>query len=293
MDILNDDEWLIIFKQFNLNERTHLRLVSKRFKSLLDTIKITKLIIYERWPAVPDQLMHTDEPFSIQDTVEVYDLNKFFNNPIILEQMRSIRQLVIEGCSNEKEINLNTAFTKLNYLRLQGVVFTNSSLLQSTELEYLMLNFVFLNSMEKCNANLNEIEQFGLSDYSRSPSVFSYQFNELRSRKIKYLNLNFIYKESEFLSYCIEHGLFSSLEQIDVSFFDFESLILLNDRCPSLKRVNCLVGVNNKSFSSVVDEIKYPNEQLRGDLSVYLFGTYECPQVLLIIELVLLEHRVS
>ena len=290
MDILNDDEWLIIFKQFNLNERTHLRLVSKKFKSLLDTIKITKLIIYERWPVVPDQLMHTDEPFSLQDTVEVYNLNKFFNNPIILGQMRSIRQLVVAGFTDAirvkylSEIDLNTVFRKLNYLRLRNVMFTNSSLLQSTEIEHLILERSFFKSIEKCASYRNEIEQFGLPANSRSILVFKYQFNDLKSRKIKYLTLNVI--DLPFVEYCVEHGLFNSLEQIDATFADLASLLFLNNHCPALKIVQCQVYEDMKASFLQVDKIVDASKQLRDDLSVYLFGTYECQQVLLITVLI-------
>ena len=97
MDILKDDEWLVIFKMLNLNERANLRLVTKKFKCLVDTIKITKLIIYIEMLPLPGQLMPTNEPFGLQDTVQVYDINKFFSNPIILDQMKPIRQLVIKG----------------------------------------------------------------------------------------------------------------------------------------------------------------------------------------------------
>ena len=265
MDTLNDNELLIIFKQLNLNERVHLRLVSKRFKSLLDAIKITKLIIYHEMPALPDRLTYTDEPFDIQDMVEVYDLNKFFNNPTILDQLEPIRQLVIEGRKVESEIDLKIGFKKLNYLRLRSVMFTNSSLLQSTELEYLMLEVAFF------QPNLNELDKI---DFIRLPLVFYYQFNDLKSRKIKYLKLKLVVDEFAFLEYCVEHGLFNSLEQIDVPFSDFASLILLNDRCPTLKIVNYLVGTDNNAFQSV-KKIEYPRQQLRDDLSVYLFGTYE------------------
>ena len=273
MDILNDDEWLIIFKMFNLNERANLRLVSKQFKSLLDTIKITKLIVYEQMSSLPGRLVHTNEPYSIQDTVEVYDLNKFFNNPTILDQMRPIRQLVIEGYKDAEEIDLNTVFKKLTYLELHSVVFTNSSLLESTELEHLILHPSFFNSIERCTAHLNELDQIGPSNYNRSPSVFAFQFSKLKRDKLKYLKLNTT--TISILNYCVELGLFSSLEEIDAIFIDFESLVWLNNHCPALKRVHCQVGLDNESFFLEADKIERVSKQLRDDLSVYLFGTYD------------------
>ena len=272
MVTLNDDEWLIIFKMLNLNERTNLRLVSKRFKRLLDTIKITKLVIYQKRCALPGRLNYTDEPYGIQDTAEVYDLNKFFNNPIILDQMQPIRQLVIECHMKDKEIDLNTEFTKLNYLRLRNAMFTNSSLLQSAELEHLILELSFFKSTKLCMTFLMERIQNGEldADYGLPQLVFNYQFNELKSRKLKYLNLDLT--DPTFLEYCVEHDLFSSLEEIDFMFNDFESLLLLNDRCPALKIVTCQVGWNYEGFLRQVDMIEYASKRLRDDLSVYLFG---------------------
>ena len=282
MDILND-EWLVIFKMFNLNERTNLRLVSKRFKCLLDMIKITKLIIYEKSPTLPVQPNYADESNSLQDTVYVYDLNKFFNNPTILDQMEPIRQLVIEGSKSETEIDLKTGFKKLTYLRLRNVKFTNSSLLQSTELEHLTLQDSFFHSFGKCISDFGGIYQIIQSDYNRS--VFNHKFNDLKSRKLKYLKL--ISADFEGLRCWIQHGLFHSLEEIDITFFDFESLILLNNRCPALKIVNCQVGKDKEAFLREVDTIEYASEQLRDDLLVYLFGMY-APTLL--IQQVLLEQ---
>ena len=160
-------------------------------------------------------------------------------------------------------------------MRLEGVVFTSASLLQSTELEHLILHYSYFNSFEKCKSNLKEIKQIAQTDYSRSPTVFSYQFNELKSRKLKYLKLSLIANEFEFLEYCFENGLFNSLEEIDTPLYDFESLTFLNNFCPTLKTINCQVGVDIKSFNHNVNDIKYPSQQLRDDLSVYLFGTYD------------------
>ena len=255
MDTLNDDELLIIFKMLNLNERTHLRLLSKRFKCLVDTIKIYKLIIYQQLPALAGHLAYTDEPYGILDTVEVYDLDKFFNNPTILDQMKPIRQLVIEGCGNKITINLNATFGKLNYLRVQGITFTSSSLLQSTELEHLILESTF---------------QVDPSKHGIPVSAFKYQFNELKSGKIKYLKMRAV--EFEFLEHCVKNGIFSSLEEIDITFFNFESLLLLNIGCPALKIVNFQVGEDKKALFREVDVIQWTSEQLRDDLSVYLFG---------------------
>ena len=180
-----------------------------------------------------------------------------------------------KGHNIGKIVDLNTVFTKLKYLSLRNVVFTNASLLQSAELEHLMLEHSFFHIFEKCNAHPKEIGQIDLSDCSRSPSIFKYQFNDLKSRKIKYLSLDYV--EFEFVHHCVRRDLFNSLEEIDFTFVEFFSLIFLAKCCPSLKKVNCRVGVDDESFLRGVRKIEYASKRLinrlsRDDLSVYLFG---------------------
>ena len=258
MDTLNDDELLIIFKLLTLNERTKLRSVSKRFKSLLDSIKITKLIIYDQVQPIADQLTYTNEPYDLLDTVEVYDLYHFFNNATILKQMESIRILTIEFYLPARAIDLKTTvFTKLSYLKLRNVEFTNPSILKSTELEHLILESSFFNSMSS----------------NRMPTIFNNPFNHLNSPKIKYLMLTPI--DFKLLAnYFMKR--FDSIIEIDIMVDDCGPLTILNGSfCSSLKTINCHISTSVDGFLREAVMIEQISQHLRDDLSVYLFGTYD------------------
>ena len=47
MEKLSDDEILIIFKLLNLNERTSIRSVCRRFKVLINSIKLNELVLFD------------------------------------------------------------------------------------------------------------------------------------------------------------------------------------------------------------------------------------------------------
>ena len=258
MDTLNDDELLVIFNMLNLNERTNLRLVSKRFKCLLDSVKITKLIIYEKIQPVLDPLTYTNESYGLLDTVEVYDLYQFFNNPTILKQMEPIKILVIKGAERGRGIDLKTTvFTKLSYLKLQNVVFTSPSILESTELEHLILESSFFNSIAGW--------------YGRPPTAIDNPFNHLNSPKIKYLRVSSIDFKLLFNYFA---KLFDSLVELDVMFVDFAPLAFFlkgHYRCPSLKTINCHIGADVGDFLEKAHIIETIGEHLK-DLTVYLFG---------------------
>ena len=56
-------------------------------RTVCDSIKIKKLIVCERNRLLPGRLEHTGE---VGDMAEVFDLNLFFVNPILLKQMGKI-----------------------------------------------------------------------------------------------------------------------------------------------------------------------------------------------------------
>ena len=273
MRIPTADEFLIIFKMLNLNERANLRLVSKEFKSIVDAIKITKLIIYEKMLALPGQLKHINEPYGLQDTAEVYDLNKFFNNPIIRGQMKSIEQLVVYGLEKGQDIGSKFEFKKLTYLELSKVIFTRSDLLKSNEIQYLILDDSYFKPMQEIYRKINQINLRNEYEANDSPSVFMYQFMNLKSKNIHYLKITHLL-ELKFLNYCVENDLFSSLEEIDVVLTDFDSLIYLNDQCPTLKTVHIRIGLEFGDFIDRVNQVNLGElkSKLRKDLSVFLYG---------------------
>ena len=97
MVVLIDDVLLIIFKKLNLNERAPVRLVNKKFRDLIDSIPITKLIIYEKErPPITYKLEYLNESFNQNETASVSDLQKFFNSKLLIRQMKRIKILKIK-----------------------------------------------------------------------------------------------------------------------------------------------------------------------------------------------------
>lgn len=116
---LNDHCLLMVFKLVNLNDRASLHLANQRFKTLCDSISINKLIVFERGAVVAGKLPHTYEAYGYEDTASCFDLQKLFDNPTLLKQMRRLRVLVIYGIRlPATELKLNTVSDRLEYLLL-------------------------------------------------------------------------------------------------------------------------------------------------------------------------------
>lgn len=107
MDKFEDHVLVNIIKNLNLNERVPVRMVSKKFRNLCDNIAIEKLFVFERKSVLPYELKLITDEFNMVDTVNVYDIRKFFSMKI-LKQMKSIKKLAIKGIF---DYNLN------NYLK--------------------------------------------------------------------------------------------------------------------------------------------------------------------------------
>ena len=97
MTKLIDDLLLAIFKECDLNERTKLRLVNKRFKNLIDSILIKNLIVFEKEQPINGEYKLLNKAFNLKDAVCVLDLNRFFKSQIILDRMKNVKRLVIIG----------------------------------------------------------------------------------------------------------------------------------------------------------------------------------------------------
>ena len=96
MDKLSDEiVFRIINDYFTINERVELRCINKKFKQLVDSICIVKLVIYNKLPQVPGRFRLINENFNLKDTVYVFDLNEFFNNQAILSCIKSIKKVNI------------------------------------------------------------------------------------------------------------------------------------------------------------------------------------------------------
>ena len=243
MRSLNDDCWLIIFKRLNLNERRAVRLACKRFRALCDSIKIDKLVIFERQQPRSGRLQHTNEPYGLEHTAYVVNLRRFFTDEQIVSQMRPIQALAIHGTlriSESAVVDLKVKFEQLNFLELHCCVFLNSTLLSSAKLEYLIFDCAFLRSIAMISAKEAEIKA-GHSDDSRW--FYSLGLDGLRSRRLKYFSVNHEI-DGAIPQVAFDSHLFDRLEEADLYLphLVLVKLVVRNGQCPMLKRLNVMIG---------------------------------------------------
>ena len=259
MDVLNDDCLLLVFKELPLHERANLRLVSKRFKRLLDIIAIKKLVVYIRSEPLPGKLAFTNEPYDLADTVRVSDADKFFASPIILHQLKGVQTLVIFGSINQWAIE--ATFAKLKHLEMNNIYLKSSEILKSTSLECLKLQ-----------------DGFVINDYSRqrcsvAEGSFRYLgFGDLQSKAIKRMALYGLF-ESAFYIHLHKSGVCPSLQEINIVAVDFDALIYLSKHCTTLRVIDIIIP-KPKEIAQLASKERM-QEIANGfppALSVYLYG---------------------
>lgn len=254
---LADSLLLKILKQLNFNERLNIRLVSKRFRDLCDNIEIEKLIVFERTKPIAGRLKHTNEKYALVDTVSVNDLALFFGNKKIAQQLMHLRTLVIFGY-RPKPIELNQKFDKLIYLQLSNVLLNSVEILKSPQIQ------VYINDCAYFSG-ANQAEDL----------LAVYQIDQMKSRKIKYWSMKGPLTE-EFFKQCLKIQLFDSLEELQVTLTDLNSLVLLADKCRKLKKIDTMTLTQFVPIGYPVPTnlqlIACKLEELRKDLTVHLFG---------------------
>ena len=265
MNVLNDDCLLLIFKELSLNERTNLRLVSKRFKRLLDTIAIKKLVVYIQNEPLPGKLAFTDEPYDLVDTVCVSDAGKFFASPIILRQLSGVQTLVIFG--RISSFPIKATFRKLKHLEMNNIFLESPEIFWSPSLELLKLHDCDL--MER-----NPLNDFAFLSGSR-PGEGAFRllgFGEVQSKAIKRMALYGLF-ESAFYIYLHKSGLCASLQEINIIAVDFDALIYLSKHCTTLRVIDITIP-KPKEIAKLASKERM-QEIANGfppALSVYLYG---------------------
>ena len=162
------------------------------------------------------------------------------------------------------------------YLELDNIILKSSEILQSPNIEYYINEFAYFREIDEIETKIAKNKSTRSID---SLPVFMYQPTRMTSNKIKCFSMKSIL-DRKFLVYCFKNGLFSSIEQMDVWISDLESLIFLNDHCPTLRTLSVKIGQNFIDFFPMTPiVIEVVCTRLRKDLSVNLFGTYD--QVLL------------
>ena len=291
MSALNDDCWLLIFERLNLNERASLRLACKRFRTLCDQIKIHKLIIFHRTAPLSGRLQYTNEPYSLESTVYVVDLRKFFSNEqITVNQMKLIKTLVIYGdvelehYGSGFEVNVKSKFEQLNHLEVHHCNFLSPIILSSTKIKYLVLEETNMRALALVEAKAEAINKKALKVNEKRTlddtlSYYALGLEQFQSRGLKYLSMT--YEVNEILSQkLLESDHFQHLEVADlwVPMLRFAAPILMLARkgiCPKLRKLNLMIRTEN--FDETVDFIDQLDltgifSWVKDDLTVRLFG---------------------
>lgn len=271
MTQLVDDCWLLIFERLNLNERRVVRSTCKRFRDLCDKIKIYKLIIYEKLPPIAGRLRYTNEPYGLEHTVYVVNLNRFFNDEqIVFKQMRSIRSLVVHG-DGRFAVDLKAKFKQLNYLELHNCKFSNPILLSSTKLEYIIFDDVHLRPPHQVNEKAKKI----LAKPDESLFWFLIGFEKL-TKSLKYLSLA---PEISMIlvATALDSHVFDNLEEADVTVTELVSIGIFarSGNFPNLRKLNCIIKTDD--VEAVVDFLAETDTRelfsiFSNQLTVYLFG---------------------
>lgn len=176
--------------------------------------------------------------------------------------MKSIHTLVING-TQKREIALNAVFDQLNYLSVKRVTFSNSTLLTSANIHYLIFGstrFSLTNAVDSESDNETTwIKHLG--------------FDNLMSRNIRYLQIIYTL-DCDFFKFCAENHLLDYIDEMKVNLTDFETLVYLSENFPSLRKINCLIGDNELELLRLArkTDLKKITSRLRDNLSVYLLG---------------------
>jgi len=256
-NFLNDDCVLEILKLLNLNDKTSCRLVSHQFCRLVDGLPMHELAIFDRQPILPAKMLFNNQQYSLNDTVLIHEINRFFN-PYIIKQLSNIQKLVIYGLNDgyNKSFDLNTKFDKLIHLELHNILITDSIVLKSPNLKKLAIENSSLS-----NNNSNYYDIIG--------------FKNLRSKLNHFISLDAFVGDLEFYKKCSRSGVFSQLETLNCVLIEFDTLVYISNTFKNLKTVNVRFAIrhrdelidlfDNKSLGKMVNK-------LRPDLNVFFFG---------------------
>ena len=274
MESLIDDCLRMVFKLVNLNDRASLRSMNKRFKAVCDSIPIRKLIVSERMAAKAGQLAYTNEEYAYADTASCFDLRKLFKNPVLLKQMTRLRVLAITGTRlPATQLDL-TKFNELDYLSLSQVLLDSPKVLESPNLRYLILDQVYMKTVDELNERMGRLTMFGPSFRNETISVHAFGFDYLKSKNLKYLKLRGKRAlEFKFFEYCIRDKLFDSLDELDVLIDDLKPILLAAQSCPNMNAINMITPhdhffhlIQTTDMSDFFARIKKTN------LKVYFYG---------------------
>lgn len=260
MNALNDNTLLTIFKQLRLDQRASLRLVSKRFKLLCDSIEINKLVVYHQNEPRAGKLQFIEQEYGLQDTVYVYNLQQFFDNEqIVRHQMRRIEVLVLngEGYTLASRAKIGHQFAQLNYLELSRVEIAAPKMLKSKNIKHLILLNGSCMNFDAFSTRCDLFELSGLNSLASKVKCFSTDLEV----------------DSTFVSRCVQSRMFDSMEELELRTRLLDDLVGLGNRYPSLKVLRWFNPNLHKALPSLDKELlQFTAMSLRTGLSLYVYG---------------------
>ncbi len=193
----------------------------------------------------------TDEVYTLQDCVYVFDLEKFFNTESVLERLRSIKILVVNGL-DYREFTIGSCFANLTHLELRRAYIINPVVLKSSNIVNLCL---FENYQHRLDGNFF----IDLLNYSA----------------VKHFSHSFILFEGlQFYEMCSKNVFFNGLVTLDCYLNSFETLLFISNNFKELKTLNVRIAKSRDELIDLLrnDPLHKLVKKLRSDLEVNFIG---------------------
>lgn len=251
---------LNIFKQLNLNERSNLKCVSKRFNYLVDLLSISKLVIFDRSPTIQSKYKFSNEFWQQADIVFVTDLNKFIKK--FENKLEKVKKLVIFSVNNGVHV-IEINFKELIHLELYDITLSSAKILSSKKLVNYYHHEVFFNS--RIALNVNKLKNASISSqiFNCPSDGLAYQLEQIDYLKLEeitfLINLDLIPTQLNLKQIKIATNL-----RVAESFWNkFKSLKVFE---------LLLVGLGGHDVEKDLHRLKRVIAKKRDDLDLYIWG---------------------
>ena len=166
MDTLPTELLSFIFKHLELKKLVRLRLVSKRFKSSIDRIRIKELVVKDEYDGEKKCWFYTNDQINYENTIK---LNSFLAFKMVFKFEKCVRRLIFNLFLEKHDFNfaLLDHFVKLDQLKFQGK-FHSNQYLSSPSLRILEIHVIgndfslFLNTPELSRLKSNRLKDIYL-----------------------------------------------------------------------------------------------------------------------------------
>ena len=112
--------WTIIFKRFNLVDQNKFRLVSSRWKNIVDSIKVNDLMISDSADSILNSWFITNEPISLKNRLWNSNLSTSFQLPSRFYE--SVRRLKLNNLIDSTSLRWVEKFDQLEQLEIYCIL---------------------------------------------------------------------------------------------------------------------------------------------------------------------------